>query len=108
MVFAKDEDAWDDLLTSHGVMDARRLSWTTSLREADQELSAKIERMNVASTNMGHKMWDVVVKEKELAKQEAEEREKRASSMVRSRRHEIALPSSTDDMPILDESGRHD
>jgi len=80
LIFAEEEDVWDESLRKdYGVVDkdnrgkivsGRQDSWTSSLREARKELIGKIHERDAQHTAMGNKMWDIVVKERELAKKE--------------------------------------
>ncbi|MCJ1399836.1 hypothetical protein MMC11_003039 [Xylographa trunciseda] len=73
IAMAQAEDEWDSILKHNcGIEDNPELSWTTVLVSASQQIRGKIHASHLKNTELGRKMYDIVEKEKALAKEEQE------------------------------------
>lgn len=102
IALAEWEDRWDYIVEKeHGILDGQHgtpqldgcvratnvssdgKSWTQVLRVTGEEICGKIKASNEKNAEMGKRMWEVVVKEKELAKQEKiQQRSERRSLQI--------------------------
>ncbi|WEW60699.1 hypothetical protein PRK78_006186 [Emydomyces testavorans] len=72
LIMARDEDFWDGLT---GQNDAS--SWAVSVKDSLDDVNKTILEGDRANRDMAQKMWEVVLKERELAKKEALERKQK-------------------------------
>merc|ERR1712230_203398 len=68
------EDEWDDILRrQHGLSKAEELGWAQTVREVDSQLEQKLAATMRKNTELGKRLWDVVVAERELKEKERRE-----------------------------------
>ncbi|KAL4910654.1 hypothetical protein BDW74DRAFT_1180 [Aspergillus multicolor] len=72
MLFAKDEDAWDDLTT--GREDEEE--WSTAPRDAYYNLKRRLWKDSAKKEALAKSMWEIVLAERELAEKEKQAEEK--------------------------------
>ena len=68
-LFAQDEDLWDEL-----TMPRESVSWAQELKSSIQDIRRKIHETDVKNSQLAHEMWNVVLRERELAAKEEEQR----------------------------------
>lgn len=69
ILFAEDEDAWDKLTVPQD-----KISWTQEIWDATQTLKQNIREADVKNRELAGAMWDVVLRERELAAEEEKQR----------------------------------
>jgi len=68
------EDEWDDILQQqHGLSKAGELGWAQTVREVDSQLEHKLAATMKKNTELGKRLWDVVLAERELKEKERRE-----------------------------------
>lgn len=67
-LFAKDEDLWDKLTVPQD-----SASWTQELRANIKDIRRKIYETDVKNSQLARDMWNVVLRERELAAREQEQ-----------------------------------
>ena len=75
LLWAKEEDMWDELV-GQNEKSTYWLTVNTALSEAHQQIT-EFDKKNL---DLARKMWNVVLKERELAEKEKAEREKAKAS----------------------------
>ncbi|KAL1998584.1 hypothetical protein VTN02DRAFT_5929 [Thermoascus thermophilus] len=71
LILAEDEDHWDRL-----VGEEERYSWTSEIKAALDEVSWQIRETDRKNAQLAEAMWNVVLKERELAEKEEAERQR--------------------------------
>lgn len=76
LLFAKDEDAWDHLTRA-----AERPTWSEEVKLALDNVYDKIRETDRQNRELAESMWNIVLKERELAKKEDEQRQLEESAL---------------------------
>lgn len=74
LLFAKDEDTWDRLTNA-----VEPCKWTDDVQQSLEMIFAKIANIDRTNKEMAEKMWQVVLKERELAAKEESQRQQEES-----------------------------
>lgn len=69
VLLAKDEDHWDSLTVAQ-----KDGSWAREILSAISETRAKIKKADIKSKKLADAMWNVVLRERELAAEEEKQR----------------------------------
>lgn len=77
LLFAKDEDAWDELT---GVQEPS--AWSRHYQLALTEVNDQIRESDEAAAELAQNMWNIVLKERVLAEEEEKQRRAEADSLA--------------------------